>query len=102
MGSSRSVMADDLPDAPWATGGGGGGGNELPDAPWAAGGQQYGTLESAGEGYLKGASANWRDEIYGASKASGLPDWLGGFRAPVGAGRLLYEHGTGSATEEYK
>jgi hypothetical protein len=65
----------------------------------------YGALESAGEGYLKGASANWRDEVYGASKASGLPDVLGGFRAPIGAGRLAYEHMTGTrgpATEEYE
>jgi hypothetical protein len=52
---------------------------------------QYGAGESAFEGALKGASANWRDEIYGASKASGLPEWLGGLRAPVGAARLAYE-----------
>src|SRR5438552_735230 len=43
------------------------------------------------EGYLSGASANFRDEIYGASKASGLPDWMGGFRAPVGAARLAMD-----------
>src|SRR5882672_7560961 len=54
----------------------------------------YGATESGLEGYLKGASANWRDEIYGASKASGLPDVLGGFRAPVGAARVAYEHYT--------
>ena len=93
------------------------GGNQLPDAPWVGGNKpgmfddlvpnapSYGTGESAWEGYLKGASANWRDEIYGASKASGAPDWLGGFRAPIGAGRLAYEHLTGTrgpATEEYE
>jgi hypothetical protein len=110
-----------LPDAPWVRPQGGGGAppfdpskpyetvwpgtRELPDAPWATGGNQYGAIESAGEGYLKGASANWRDEIYGASEASGLPRILGGFRAPVGAGRLAYEHLTGTrgpATEEYE
>lgn len=56
------------------------------------------------EGYLSGASANFRDEIYGASKASGLPDWMGGFRAPVGAARLAYEGLTapGEATATYQ
>ena len=62
-----------------------------------------GTMESVGEGYLAGASANFRDEIYGASEASGLPHWLGGFRAPVGAARLAYEGMTepGAATAAY-
>lgn len=46
------------------------------------------------EGYLSGISANFSDEVYAASKASGLPDWMGGFRAPIGAGRLLYEQAT--------
>jgi hypothetical protein len=46
-------------------------------------------------GYISGASANFGDEIYGLSKASGLPDWMGGFRAPVGAARMLYETGGG-------
>lgn len=56
------------------------------------------------EGVLSGASANLRDEIYGASRASGLPEWLGGFRAPVGAARLAYEAVTepGTATQEYE
>ena len=54
------------------------------------------------EGALSGASANFRDEIYGASKASGLPDVLGGFRAPVGAARLAYEHLTGQPGEASK
>lgn len=60
--------------------------------------------QAALEGALKGASANFRDEIYGASKASGLPDYLGGFRAPIGAARLAYEHFTGEpgeASSEY-
>jgi hypothetical protein len=48
-------------------------------------------------GYISGASANFGDEIYGLSKASGLPDWLGGFRAPVGAARMLYETKAGTA-----
>jgi len=47
------------------------------------------------EGALQGASANFSDEIYGASKASGLPEWMGGFRAPVGAAKLAYEGITG-------
>src|SRR5262249_28084616 len=92
-------MADFDPDAYLGSPSGGAGFD--PDA-YLKGPQSYGTGESALEGYLKGASANWRDEIYGASKASGLPDWMGGFRAPIGAGRLLYEHGTGPVTEEYK
>ena len=57
------------------------------------------TGEALYEGALAGASANWRDEIYGASKASGLPDWMGGFRAPVGAAMLAYEHATGKPGE---
>lgn len=43
------------------------------------------------EGGLAGASGNFRDEIFAASKASGLPDVLGGFRAPIGAAKLAYE-----------
>jgi hypothetical protein len=60
---------------------------------------EIGTAGAALEGYLSGASLNWRDEIYGASKASGLPDFLGGFRAPIGAIRLAEEknRGAGSA-----
>lgn len=57
------------------------------------------------EGILSGASANFRDEIYGASEASGLPGWLGGFRAPIGAARLGYEYlrgQPGEATERYQ
>jgi hypothetical protein len=42
-------------------------------------------------GGLSGASANFADEVYGLSEASGLPRWLGGFRAPVGGARMLYE-----------
>jgi hypothetical protein len=53
-----------------------------------------GRLEAAKLGYLSGASANFGDEVYGLSKASGLPDWLGGFRAPVGAVRMLYGQAT--------
>jgi hypothetical protein len=57
------------------------------------------------EGVLSGVSANFRDEVYGASKASGLPEWMGGFRAPIGAARLAYEGITGqpgSATQAYE
>jgi hypothetical protein len=55
---------------------------------------KIGAGEAGLEGYLSGASFNWRDEVYGASKASGLPDWLGGFRALIGAPRLAYEKAT--------
>src|SRR4029077_2108995 len=58
--------------------------------------------EAAKEGDLAGASANFRDEVYGASKASGLPDWMGGFRAPFGAAQLAYEHATGNKGEASK
>lgn len=56
------------------------------------------------EGALSGASAGFRDEIYGASEASGLPRALGGFRAPIGAARMAYEHFTepGEATATYE
>lgn len=54
------------------------------------------------EGALQGASANFSDEIYGASKASGLPDWMGGFRAPVGAAKLAYEGLTGQNDPKYE
>lgn len=43
------------------------------------------------EGALAGVSGNFRDEILGASEASGLPNILGGFRAPIGAARLGIE-----------
>lgn len=95
-------MANNLPDAPWA------GDNALPDAPWkpvAAPKPEVSQGRAALEGALSGASANMRDEVYGASKASGLPDWLGGFRAPVGAARLAYEHfmgEPGEASKEYE
>jgi len=46
---------------------------------------------AAFEGVLGGASANFRDEILAASEASGLPHWMGGLRAPVGAVRLAME-----------
>src|SRR3990167_85541 len=57
-----------------------------------------------GEGFLSGASANFRDEVYGASEASGLQGWMGGFRAPIGAARLAYEAATehGEATATYE
>jgi len=57
------------------------------------------------EGYLSGASGNFRDEVYGASEASGLPGWMGGFRAPVGAGRLIMDwlsENPGEATALYE
>ncbi len=70
-----------------------GGGNAWPGTPEHAS-PSYGTAESGLEGFLKGASDNWRDEIYGASRASGLPEIFGGLRAPIGAARLAYEHFT--------
>ncbi|WP_157083725.1 hypothetical protein [Bradyrhizobium manausense] len=62
------------------------------------------TSEAVLEGALTGAGAGWRDEVYGASKASGLPEWMGGFRAPFGAARLAAEHFSrepGEATKTY-
>lgn len=57
------------------------------------------------EGYLSGASANFRDEIFGASEASGLPREWGGFRAPVGAAKMIWEYlssNPGEATAIYE
>lgn len=66
------------------------------------------TAGAALEGFKKGVTANWSDEISGAAHATGLPDWaetaLGGFGAPIGAARLAYEHWSGQpgpATEAY-
>jgi hypothetical protein len=56
-----------------------------PPAPVISGG------EAAYEGALTGAGAGWRDEIKGASEASGLDPALGGFRAPFGFGKLWEE-----------
>lgn len=58
--------------------------------------------EAAVEGALSGASAGWRDEIYGASEASGLPKILGGFRAPVGAARMGIESLSGNPGGAWK
>ncbi len=57
------------------------------------------------EGYLSGASANFRDEVYGLSEASGLPKAIGGFRAPVGAAKVIWEYlnnNPGEATAIYE
>src|SRR5262245_1922744 len=59
-----------------------------------------GAAQAGLEGYLSGISGNLRDEIYGLSEASGLPRWLGGFRAPVGAVRRLI--GNEEAQKEYE
>ncbi len=56
--------------------------------------------QAALEGALKGASFNFRDEWAGMSKASGLPSWLGGFRAPVGAAKVAWEEATGDPERE--
>jgi hypothetical protein len=55
-----------------------------------------GRTEAGRLGYSAGASANFGDEVYGLSQASGLPDWMGGYRAPVGAVRMLYNTVAGS------
>lgn len=65
--------------------------DDNPYAKFAAPKVEMSQSEAALHGFRKGASANFSDEIYGLSEASGLPRWLGGFRAPVGAGRMLYE-----------
>lgn len=51
-------------------------------------GPEVSAMRAAGEGYLDTASFGFRDEAKGLSEASGLPDWLGGFRAPSGAVRV--------------
>jgi hypothetical protein len=56
-----------------------------PTGPQVSGGQ------AALRGYLNGASAGFDDEVKGLSDASGLPDWLGGFRAPVGGARIGWQ-----------
>jgi hypothetical protein len=58
--------------------------------------------DSAIEGYLTGAGAGFRDEIYAASKASGLPEALGGFRAIPGAVKLAIEKASGEPGEASK
>jgi hypothetical protein len=59
-------------------------------------------LDSAIEGYKSGAGVGFRDEIYAASEASGLPRALGGFRAPVGAAMLAKEYLTGEPGDASK
>lgn len=56
------------------------------------------------EGLLGGATANFRDELYGVARASGMPEPVGGLRIPVGAARLAYEAlaGRGAATDAYE
>lgn len=58
--------------------------------------------DSAIEGALTGAGAGFRDEIYAAAKASGAPEFLGGFRAPFGAGRIAFEKYRGEPGEASK
>ncbi len=58
--------------------------------------------DSAIEGYLTGAGAGFRDEIYAASKASGWPEALGGFRAIPGAVKLAIEKASGEPGEASK
>ena len=58
--------------------------------------------EAAMEGALTGVGAGFRDEVYAASKASGLPEFLGGFRAPVGAAKLAMEKYAGEPGEASK
>jgi hypothetical protein len=56
------------------------------------------TAKSALEGYLDTAGFGFHDEIKGLSEASGLPGWMGGFRAPIGAVWLGIEKLTGGDT----
>lgn len=65
--------------------------------------------EAAVQGAITGATAGWRPELEGLSRASGLPEYGGvhgyGFRIPIGAARLAWEHATGQrgpATEQYE
>ena len=92
--------------------------SKLPDAPWTVASEtpQYGALQSAYEGAKAGLTANFSDELGGASAASGLPRNLPSYagnlanlaykavKPTIGAARLAYEHLTGQpgpATEEY-
>ncbi|MTW19427.1 hypothetical protein GJ689_24865 [Rhodoplanes serenus] len=74
--------------------------------PWAAfpAAADVGWARALFEGVLGGASANFRDELYGVARASGLPEPVGGLRIPVGAARLAYEAlaGRGAATDAYE
>lgn len=55
-----------------------------------------------GEGLAQGATANFGDEMYGASKASGLNvNVAGPFSIPVGAAKLAYEGLTGQNGPKY-
>lgn len=60
--------------------------------------EDVGPVKAGTEGFLAGISGNLRDELYGMSEASGLPKFLGGFRAPVGAARMLF----GGGREDYE
>jgi hypothetical protein len=59
--------------------------------PGSAPKHEVGRGHAALEGALDTAGFGFRDEIVGLSEASGLPGWLGGLRAPVGAARLGIE-----------
>jgi hypothetical protein len=51
------------------------------------------------EGALDTASFGFRDEMKAASEASGLPSWLGGYRAPIGAAKIGLEKARGEHGE---
>ncbi|RAI31494.1 hypothetical protein [Rhodoplanes serenus] len=74
--------------------------------PWAAfpATADVGWARALFEGLLGGATANFRDELYGVARASGMPEPVGGLRIPVGAARLAYEAlaGRGAATAAYE
>lgn len=88
--------ARDRPPLPWERGGSYGFSDH---DPWAAFEDRGPNSEAArpfhvptaaavAEGALDTAGAGFRDEIYGLSEASGLPEWMGGLRAPIGAAKL--------------
>lgn len=65
---------------------------------------QVSTRQAVGLALVDGMSGKLTDEIYGASRASGLPDWAGWFVQPykVGVARLLYENTIGTPGEVTK
>lgn len=61
-----------------------------------------GAGEALREGYLDITALGARPEVRAASVASGLPEWLGGFRAPVGKAEMWLEGGSGPVTRAYQ
>ena len=66
---------------------------------------QVSAVGAAREGFLDTATFGARARIKAASRASGLPEWLGGLRSPVGGIEMLLEQAGGKpgpVTETYE